>query len=192
MIRFSHARVQCVSRCAASQPLMGNSSRWRAPAGGYYRLGEGPAIAWLTGGLRRAALGFGFMELLASRYTMVAPDYPAVTTFGQFDQGLSAILAAESIGRFHLVGQSYGGMLAQAYLARHPSAVDRLVLSSTGPADFSPLWLPAAYLIAGLLRLLPERRVKTMLAGRLPGCSPPATGRTKPGWRWCVKPSSTI
>ncbi|HCU92514.1 MAG TPA: hypothetical protein DHU96_07125 [Actinobacteria bacterium] len=45
-------------------------TRWR-----YYRLGAGPVVVWLTGGLRRAALGFGFMELLASRYTVLAPDY---------------------------------------------------------------------------------------------------------------------
>lgn len=133
----------------------------------YYRLGEGPALVWLTGGLRRAALGYGFMELLASRYTVIAPDYPPLKTFGEFDRGLTAILQAAGISRFHLVGQSYGGMLAQAYLARHPQAVDRLVLSSTGPADFSPLWLPAASLIAALLRLLPERKVKAMLASQL-------------------------
>lgn len=133
----------------------------------YYRLGEGPVLVWLTGGLRRAALGYGFMELLASRYTVVAPDYPPLKTFGEFDRGLTAIVQAEGISRFHLAGQSYGGMLAQAYLARHPQAVGRLVLSSTGPADFSPLWLPASYLIAALLGLLPERKVKAMLAGQL-------------------------
>lgn len=47
----------------------------------YYRLGSGPAVVWLTGGLRRAALGFGFMELLARRYTVLAPDYPTLQTF---------------------------------------------------------------------------------------------------------------
>jgi hypothetical protein len=44
-------------------------TRWR-----YYRLESGPVVVWLTGGPRRAALGFGFMELLASRYTVLAPD----------------------------------------------------------------------------------------------------------------------
>ena len=34
--------------------------QWR-----YYRLGDGPTVVWLTGGLRRAAFGFGFLQLLA-------------------------------------------------------------------------------------------------------------------------------
>jgi pimeloyl-ACP methyl ester carboxylesterase len=102
------------------------SLRWR-----YYR-GDGPAVVWLTGGLRRAAFGFGFLQLLARGYTVLAPDYPVLRSFEQFDQGLSAILDTERIGRFHLAGQSYGGVLAQPFLARHPQAVDRLVLSRPG------------------------------------------------------------
>jgi pimeloyl-ACP methyl ester carboxylesterase len=153
MRRFSAAYVK---------ELTVAGTRWR-----YYRLGSGPAVVWLTGGLRRAALGFAFLELMASRYTVLAPDYPPLRTIEEFDRGLSAILRAEGIGRFHLVCQSYGGMLGQCYLARHPEEVDRLVLSSTGPADYRRLWLPVSYLITALLRVLPERRVKAMLAGRL-------------------------
>jgi len=75
-------------------------------------------------------------------------------------------LQAEGISRSHLVGQSYSRMLAQAYLARHPQAVDRLVLSSTGPADFGLSWLPAAYLIAVLLRMLPEPGSAQLASGK--------------------------
>lgn len=134
--------------------------KWR-----YYRLGNGPALVWLTGGIRRAAFGFGFMELMARSYTVLAPDYPTLQDFDQFERGLTSILQAEGISRFHLGCQSYGGVLAQPYLALHPQAVDRLVLSSTGPADYGPAWLLAEYLLIGLLRLLPERQVKNMLAG---------------------------
>jgi pimeloyl-ACP methyl ester carboxylesterase len=109
-------------------------TRWR-----YYRLGSGPAVVWLTGGLRRAALGFAFTELMACRYTILAPDNPPMRTAAEFDRGLSAILRAEGIGRFHLVCQSYGGMLGQCYLARHPEEVDRLVLSSTDDLLVAPI-----------------------------------------------------
>jgi hypothetical protein len=54
--------------------------------------------------------------------------------------------------------------LAQPFLACHPQAI--VVLSSTGPAD-GRAWLPVEYLAIGLVRLLPEQRVKRLLAGQL-------------------------
>jgi len=38
-----------------------NNTTWR-----YYRLGAGPPIFWLPGGLRRAAFSFAFLESLAA------------------------------------------------------------------------------------------------------------------------------
>jgi pimeloyl-ACP methyl ester carboxylesterase len=145
-------------RTAHARELEVGGQRWR-----YYRLGSGPALVWLTGGLRRAALGYGFLELLAHRYTILAPDYPPLDTFAAFDTGLSAILDAEDVGRYHLVGQSYGGLLAQAYLARRPRDVDRLVLSSSGPADYGRAWLPVEYAAIALVRLLPVPVLKRLL-----------------------------
>lgn len=162
---------------AAENPIRAQMRRFSAACGKqlsvvglqwrYYRLGDGPTVVWLTGGLRRAAFGFGFLQLLARACTVLAPDYPVLRSFEQFDQGLSAILDTERIRRFHLAGQSYGGVLAQPFLARHPQAVDRLVLSSTGPADYGRAWLPLEYLAISLARLLPEQRVKRLLAGGL-------------------------
>ena len=50
----------------------------------YYRLGAGPAVLWLTGGLRRAAVASAFLEILAAHHTVIAPDYPPVLTVGDF------------------------------------------------------------------------------------------------------------
>jgi pimeloyl-ACP methyl ester carboxylesterase len=58
-------------------------------------------------------------------------------------------------------------MLAQAYLAHKPNAVERLILSSTGPADYSKAWLPLEYAVIALVRLLPDQTVKKLLTGRL-------------------------
>jgi pimeloyl-ACP methyl ester carboxylesterase len=139
-----------------------DGKRWR-----YYRLGEGAPLLWLTGGLRRAAQGFGFMERLAAHRTVIAPDYPPVMTIAEFNTAFDAILAAEGVEAFTLGGQSYGGMLAQAYLAHRGAAVQQLVLSSTGPADFGKAWLPVEYLVIGLIRLLPERTIKGLMLREL-------------------------
>ena len=64
-------------------------------------------------------------------------------------------------------GQSYGGLLAQAYLSYKPQVVERLILSSSGPADYGKAWLPVEYIAIALARILPEKTVKNMLAGGL-------------------------
>lgn len=139
-----------------------NDIRWQ-----YYRLGTGTPFFWLGGGLRRAAFGFAFMEKLAERHTVIAPDYPPAQTIGEFIAAFDAILQTEGVDTFVLAGQSYGGLLAQAYLARKTQAVERLVLSSTGPADFGRglLLLDSIFLV--LARLLPEKTVKKFVAGEL-------------------------
>ena len=140
-----------------------NNITWR-----YYRLGAGPPILWLTGGLRRAALGFAFLERLAARHTVIAPDYPLVQTIGEFMAAFDTILQTEGVDTFALGGQSYGGLLAQVYLAHKGRAVERLILSSSGPANYGKAWLPVEYAAIALVRLLPEKTAKRLLtAGML-------------------------
>lgn len=83
-----------------------NQTTWR-----YYRLGAGAPILWLTGGLRRAALGFAFLERLAAHYLVLAPDYPPVKTVDEFLTAFDTILHTEGIQTCTLAGQCYGGFL---------------------------------------------------------------------------------
>ena len=147
--------------------LMVGNVRWR-----YLRLGEGPPVLWLTGGLRRAALGYDFLERLGANHKVLAPDYPPVTHFAEIDDGVSAILRAEGIERCDLVGQSYGGLLAQAFLAAHPERIRRLVLSSSGPADYGRPWAPVLSLAAAAARVLPKRLPAALLLAGLRGLLP--------------------
>ncbi|MDP9988238.1 pimeloyl-ACP methyl ester carboxylesterase [Arthrobacter oryzae] len=138
----------------------------------YVRLGEGPPVLWLTGGLRRAELGYDFLGRLARSHTVVAPDYPPVKRFADFDDGVSAILRAEGIARCDVAGQSYGGLLAQAFLASHPERIGRLVLSSSGPADYGLLWVPALTVATFAARVLPKRWSASLLLAGLTGLLP--------------------
>jgi pimeloyl-ACP methyl ester carboxylesterase len=139
-----------------------NKTTWR-----YYCVGAGAPILWLTGGLRRVALGFAFLERLATCHLVIAPDYPPVQTIDEFLTAFDTIIHTEGLDTFTLGGQSYGGLLAQAYLAHQPKAVTRLILSSTGPADYGKGWLPVEYAAMALARFLPEKTVKHLLAGGL-------------------------
>jgi pimeloyl-ACP methyl ester carboxylesterase len=133
----------------------------------YYRLGKGPVLVWLTGGIRRAAYGYASLERLAADCTIIAPDYPPMMTYEEFEEGLSAILAAEGFSDIVLGGQSYGGTLAQAFLAGNWSRVRRVILSSSTPMDYGVCWLPLEYLVVGLAHILPEQKVKSILASGL-------------------------
>ena len=139
-----------------------NNTTWR-----YYRLGSGAPIFWLPGGLRRAAFGFAFLERLAAHHTAIAPDYPPVQTNDEYITAFDAILIAEGVDCFALGGQSYGGGLAQVYLTHKIKFVERLILSSTAPGNYSKAMLPAINVFIALARLLPEKTVKSLLAGGL-------------------------
>jgi pimeloyl-ACP methyl ester carboxylesterase len=156
--------------------LVVEAVEWR-----YYRLGTGSPVLWLTGGLRRAALGSAALEQLAARHTVVAPDYPAFQKIEQFLAAVDLILRTERVDRVALVGQSYGGLLAQAYLSHRPDCVERLVLSSSGPADYGRVWLPVEQLAIGLARVMPEGLLQNLVVGGLAklGNDLPADQRTE-------------
>jgi len=96
-------------------------------------------------------------------HTVIAPDYPPVQTIGEFFTAFDAILQTEGIDTFVLGGQSYGGLLAQAYLAHKRQSVERIILSSAGPANYGKLWLAADYAAIALARLIPEKTIKKLL-----------------------------
>jgi pimeloyl-ACP methyl ester carboxylesterase len=154
-----------------------NNTTWR-----YYRLGTGTPIFWLPGGLRRAVFGFAFLKKLAVHHTVISPDYPPVQTNGEFITAFDAILQAEGVDTFALGGQSYGGGLAQVYLVHKVKSVERLILSSTAPGNYSKAMLPAIYAFITLARLLPEKTVKSLLTfGLLKAISVPEAVRAE--WR---------
>lgn len=102
---------------------------------------------------------------------MLAPDYPpGLRRLDQLDAGLAALLDAAAVDRVSVAGHSYGGLPAQAFLARHPERVTQLLLSSGGPGDLCRAWL----LADDLARLLPQRLVKALLLRQLAG---PAAAR---------------
>jgi pimeloyl-ACP methyl ester carboxylesterase len=134
----------------------------------YYRLGHGAPVVLLPGGLRRVAYGFDLIRRLAERHTVVAVDLPPLGSVAEFVAGLDRILAAEGIPRAALVGQSYGGLLAQAYVAHRPGTVTRFVLASTGTADVGRLWPLMERVVTRLVRPLPDAAVRRALGALLP------------------------
>ena len=61
-----------------------------------------------------------------------------LVSIAEFAQWALGELTARGIDRFHLVGHSMGGMVAQEMAIRAPGRVDRLVLYGTGPTGVLP------------------------------------------------------
>lgn len=92
-------------------------------------------ILWLVGGLRVADAAFRSIPLLADAFRIIAPDFAPVNTMAELTDGLAAILDAEKVTRAHVLAGSFGGMVAQVFVRRHPQHVHKLILSTTAPPN---------------------------------------------------------
>ena len=112
----------------------------------YYRLfGEGPeTLVGLHGGPGSHHLGIERLGEVADDSLQVllydqlgsgksdVPDDPSLWTVPRFVEELETVRTKLRLGRVHLYGQSWGGMLALQYALDHPAGVKSLVLSNTG------------------------------------------------------------
>ncbi|KAI6088521.1 proline-specific peptidase [Hypoxylon rubiginosum] len=75
-------------------------------------------------------------------------------TFELFYQQLDNLISHLKLSEYYLLGQSWGGMLASAYAARHPKGLRKVILAS-GPASV-PTWQKEANRLVS--ELPPETR----------------------------------
>jgi len=78
-------------------------------------------------------------------------------TFDLFIKELDSLIQHLGLHGYHILGQSWGGMLGAAYAARHPPGLKKLILAS-GPASV-PLWIEGS---KKLLAQLPPNIRKTL------------------------------
>lgn len=120
----------------------------------YIASGEGDeALLILPGGAMVGEAGFTRIPAFEDRYRVVAPSYASVSTAAELLDGLAGVLDAEGVREAHVLGPSYGGMVAQCFVRRHPGRVKTLILANTLVPPRSLLWLSKVFL--ALLRLLP-------------------------------------
>lgn len=91
------------------------------------------------------------------------PDDPAVWTLDGMVADLDLLVTGLGLERFHLLGHSWGGLLALAYSAAHPDTVASLVLASP-LVDVERWCADAADLVGGL-----PLEVQRALAGPVDG-----------------------
>jgi pimeloyl-ACP methyl ester carboxylesterase len=134
---------------------------------------SGKPLLLLPGALSTAESAWRTIALLEKgKYHLVIPSYPPeVDSMSGLADGVAGILRQEVNRKTYVVGGSYGGMLAQVFIHRHPDLVTRLVLSHTYPPVVSRARSVEPAL--RLFRRLPMFMLKKMLRDRMTGILPP-------------------
>ena len=109
---------------------------------GYHTMGRGPVLMCQPGGPGFSSLYFGDLAGLWERFTLVLlnprgtgnsgrPGDSRAYQIGDYVSDVEELRVHLGLEKLLLLGHSHGGVVAQAYAARHPGRVERLVLAST-------------------------------------------------------------
>lgn len=100
----------------------------------YFKGGSGAhTIVLLPGGSGFTEAYFSHFLELEKTHRVLAIAPAAVRSVAACVRGILAILDHEKAGKAAILGQSWGGMLAQVLVRQAPDRVDRLILSHTLP-----------------------------------------------------------
>ena len=144
----------------------------------YLALGDGPeTILFLHGMTGAYDIWWQQMEVLQDRYRVISVTYPAVNSLEEMEQAVMAILEAEGVSQFHVVGSSLGGYFAQFLVARHPERIRSAVFANTFPPN--DILAEKNKTIGTLLPYLPEWLVRNVLSGSMRESVYPASGNSE-------------
>ncbi len=149
----------------------------------YIDAGQGRIVVLILPGAlgtaESAFLTISYFAEKADRYRVLAPSYPAsIATMGDLVDGIARIMDQSHIAAACVIGGSYGGFVAQAFVHRHPHKTQKLILSHTSPPDpergrqiarvlrwasVLPLGLLRSSLKKSLTRLLPKGNTEVAL-----------------------------
>jgi pimeloyl-ACP methyl ester carboxylesterase len=153
---------------------------------------NGPTLIMINGG---PGLSHDYLEplerLASTRLRVVTYDqrgtgrssYPAPIAFALTDhvRDLDAVRAALGVEQVHLLGHSFGGLVAQAYTATYPRRVASLTLAASEPAD------PQADELGAQRRN--QRTAELIAAGTTPIPLPPFVGDDCTAWFVALLPA---
>src|SRR5687767_7401837 len=115
----------------------------------YISCGQGvQSLLLLPGALSVGESLFPLINALENEFRIIAPSYALSATMTGLCDGIARILEVEDVDQAHVLGGSYGGLVAQYFVRRYPERVSSLILSHTfilRKKAEKPLW------IAGML-----------------------------------------
>jgi pimeloyl-ACP methyl ester carboxylesterase len=151
------ARLEEFQRRHPKRTLSVGATVWSYRAAG----SEGQGLLVLPGALGGSDAMAPLLAHLADDYRLLFLEYPVTSGLDDLLAGLAEILKREGIGRTALLGGSFGGIVAQAFLLRFPEKTTRVVLSATGPPDPARARTNERFL--RIVRFLPMGLVRSLL-----------------------------
>ena len=98
----------------------------------YIACGRGDqTLLLLPGALSIAESTFPMITAFQDEYRVIAPSYALSQTITGLCEGIANILAAEDVDRAHVIGGSFGGLVAQYFVRMFPEKTRSLILSHT-------------------------------------------------------------
>ena len=110
----------------------------------YHRAGNGPVVVMLHGIGGNATQWSAQLEGLSDEFTLIAWDAPGYGdsddpdgdwSMAQYASQLAKFFDQLGLGRVHVIGQSWGGVLAQEFFRLYGERVRSLILSDTFPGS---------------------------------------------------------
>ena len=132
----------------------------------YISSGKGDeTLLLLPGALSTGESTFPLITAFENDYRIIAPSYALSQTMRGLCEGIAHILESENLESAHVLGGSYGGLVAQHFVRQHPAKTLSLVLSHTFVLTrkyVKPLWLAGK-----LVPLIPQSLFVPILKLRL-------------------------
>ena len=108
-----------------------NSAAWR-----YHTTSNAShPVVILSGSLGTTQGIASYLAEQLNGYRLIVPEYSPVKTVEECVRAVNSILDREQIERSAILGGSFGGLIAQAFVRHHPERITHLILSGTSPPN---------------------------------------------------------
>jgi pimeloyl-ACP methyl ester carboxylesterase len=132
----------------------------------YISCGRGEqALLVLPGGLSVGESAFHLITAFENEYRIIAPSYALSLTMTGLCDGIAHILETEGVNQAHVLGGSYGGLVAQYFVRKYPDKTRSLILSHT--VVMTPIFEKPLQIADKLSRVLPRSLFVPLLKLRL-------------------------
>jgi proline iminopeptidase len=138
-------------------------------------VGSGPALVLINGGPGASHHAISRLESLASSSLRVvlydqrgmgsstAPAAESAYSLDHYVADVDAVREGLGLAKIHVLGHSFGGLVAMAYAGAHPDRVASMILVSSGPPDSATHRAGNAVFEARYAKLLAEKKIPETL-----------------------------